>query len=97
MTSDFSRELLALGIFRFEEQARLWDVVKHFALVCGVPLGGGLATLGAKAGTVSVPGIGTVSGAAVGFLVGFAVGTATCTALNYSMQDELRSLAQCRR
>jgi hypothetical protein len=49
-----------------------------------------------QAGTVTIPGVDTGSGAVAGALTGLVSGTAACTALNIGMRDELRALAEGR-
>lgn len=88
------RQMMGIGIVRYDEQERVWEIARRCARDAGLPLAGGLAVAGMKAGTVTIPGVGTVSGAAAGALAGLVSGTLTCTALNIAVRDELRALAE---
>lgn len=90
------RQMMSLGIVSYDEQERVWDVAHRCARSTGVPLAGGLAVAGMQAGTVTIPGVGTVSGAVAGALAGLVSGTVACTALNMALRDELRALAEGR-
>ena len=89
----FRSELLKLGILAYHEQDTLWRIAKRCAKTTGLPMGGAVAVMGLKAGTVTVPGVGTMSGAVAGFLAGMAAGTFACTAATVAHRDELRRLA----
>lgn len=91
-TDDFRREMLKMGIVSYNEQATLWDIAKKCGRTMGIPAAGGGMVLGASAGMVTVPGVGSVPGAVVGLLAGFVTGTAACTAVNVRHRDALRSL-----
>ncbi len=84
-------ELLSMGLIAYSEQETARDIIKR-CLLLGMPMAGAGFWIGGKAGTVAVPGIGTVSGALVGALVGLASGTGACVALNYSVRNELKNL-----
>lgn len=94
ITQDFRRELVKIGIISYREQESLWSIAKRCAVTTGLPMGGGGMVMGAKMGTVAVPGVGTMSGAAAGFLAGLLSGTAMCTAANVAYRDELRRLVE---
>ena len=88
----FRQEILKLGVISHDAQDSAWDIAQKCARQVGVPMGAGGAVIGLKAGTVTVPGVGTVSGALVGFLAGLAGGTMMCTAANMGYRDELAEL-----
>lgn len=92
MTESFIREMLRLGVLRYEERDTLWTITKHCAKL-GVPTAGAFALMGIEAGSVMVPGFGTISGAAAGALVGFAYGTGTCIGITYGLREELKGFA----
>lgn len=91
-SEEFRNQMLAMGIISYREQESLWSIAKRCALTTGVPMGGAGLVMGAGAGTVTVPLVGSLPGAVAGFLAGFAVGTATCSSLNLGYRDELRKL-----
>ena len=91
-TRDFREQLLRLGIISYRDQETLWGIAKRCATTTGMPLAGAGLVMGVKAGTVTVPGVGTMSGALAGFLAGLVAGTAMCTAANLAHRDELRKL-----
>jgi hypothetical protein len=93
-TEDFRRVMLGLGIVSYREQETAWDIAKRCALTTGAPMAGAGFLMGLKAGTVTVPGVGTISGALAGFLAGLTTGTAICTAVNLSYRNELRKLLE---
>jgi hypothetical protein len=92
MTQDFRRELLVLGIIRYDEHETLWKIAKRCAGQAGVPMGGGLAVAAAGAGAVVIPGVGAIPGYLAGFLAGLAGGSMACTAANLRYRNELRQL-----
>jgi len=92
MTDDFRRQLLGMGIVRYDEQATLWDAARHCARTMGVPLAGGFAVVGAGAGSVTVPVLGAVPGYVAGMLAGFVLGTGACMAVNQGLIDDLKRL-----
>jgi len=94
LTSGMRSQLMQLGILAHNEQETLLALAKRCAKTSGLPLGAAGAAMAAKAGTVALPGIGTVSGAAAGFLAGLSTGTATCVGLNLAARDELKKLAK---
>lgn len=94
MNDDFRRQMLTLGIVRYDEQATLWQAAKHCARTMGVPAAGVGAVLGAGAGSVTVPGLGAVPGYLAGMLAGLAVGTGACMAVNWKHKNELRRLLE---
>jgi hypothetical protein len=89
-TESFRRQMLALHIISYSDQDTLWSIARKCAATTGIPLGGGFAVLGAGAGAVTVPGVGSIPGYLAGFLAGLATGTATCTALNLRYRSDLR-------
>ncbi len=93
MDQKFVGEMLKLGILSHKEQETLWQVAKRCAGTAGISMGGVGAVAGLKAGTVTVPGVGTISGALAGFLAGLAAGTTSCVMLNHTFKDELKKLA----
>ena len=90
----FTQELMSIGIVSYREHETLWNVGQRCARTTGIPLAGAGALMGSQAGTVTLPVVGTVSGAAAGALVGLVSGTASCMMLNYSVREELRALAR---
>lgn len=93
MTDDFRRQMLALGIVRYEQHDTLWTVARHCARV-GVPMAGGLAVLGAGVGSVTVPVLGAIPGYVAGMLAGFAAGTGACMAVNMRYKNDLKRLLE---
>jgi hypothetical protein len=93
MDQNFVHQMLQLGILSYKEQETLWQIAKRCAGTAGISMGGAGALMGLKAGTVTVPGVGTVSGAVAGFLAGLTAGTASCVMLNQTYKNELRKLA----
>ena len=93
MDQKFAREILQLGILSYKEQETLWQIARRCAGTAGIAPGAGGAVLGLKAGTVTVPGVGTVSGAVAGFLAGLVAGTTSCVMLNQTYKNELHKLA----
>jgi hypothetical protein len=93
----FCNELVGMGIVGASEQESLFQIALRCSKTVGLSAGLGGAAMGTKAGTVTWPGVGTISGAVAGFLSGLLGGTATCTMANRAMRDELLKLArQCR-
>lgn len=88
----FQAEMLKLGVVSSEETETLWEISKRCTRF-GIPLAGAGAAMMGKAGTVLIPGVGTVSGALAGALAGFVSGTASCVMLNVAYRRELRNLA----
>ncbi len=93
-TQSFRRELLKLGVISYHEQDTLWSIAKKCAVTTGLPLGAAAGLMSMKAGTVVVPGVGTISAGLAGFLAGLTTGTAMCTAVNLSYRNEMRKLLQ---
>ena len=93
MDENFVKELMSIGILSYQEQEKMWDIAKRCARTAGIPMAGAGALIGLKAGTVAVPGFGTIAGPVAGALVGLFAGTASCTMLNVSMTQQLRILA----
>lgn len=91
-SDNFRQELLKLGIISYREQDTLLSIAKRCAATIGVPMGAAGALMGMKAGTVVVPGVGTLSGSLVGFLAGLSAGTMMCTAANMTHRKEMRRL-----
>jgi hypothetical protein len=96
MDQNWMRQMMSIGIVSYDEQERMWEIGHRCARDAGLPLAGGLAVAGMQVGTVTIPGVGTVSGAVAGALAGLVSGTLTCTALNIGLRDELRALAEAR-
>ena len=92
MPADFRQQLMSMGIVRYDQHQTLWSVAKHCARTMGVPGAGGLAVLGAGAGSVTVPVLGAVPGYVAGMLAGFAMGTGSCMAVNLRYERELKQL-----
>ncbi len=93
LPKDFVSSMLSMGIIAHEEQESLWQIARRCAKV-GVTAGVGAGLYGLKAGTVVVPGVGTVSGALAGFLGGFAAVGGSCVMLNKAYSSQLRQLAE---
>lgn len=93
MNENFIKELIKIGILSYKEQETLYQIAKRCASTTGLAMAGAGAVLGAKAGTVTIPGVGTVAGSVAGALAGLLGGTMSCTMLNVSMRQELRKLA----
>ena len=89
----FIKDLMAIGVLSYKDGEKLWQIAQRCAASAGISLGAAGAILGAKGGTVIVPGYGTVSGALVGALAGMIGGTVSCTVLNLGARTELRKLA----
>ncbi|MDP3082858.1 MAG: hypothetical protein Q8N44_04080 [Rubrivivax sp.] len=68
------------------------SIARRCAVTIGVPTGAAGALMGMKAGTVVVPGVGTLSGSLAGFLAGLSAGTMMCTAANMAHRKEMRRL-----
>ncbi len=94
LTQDMRNQMLQIGILSHNEQETMFQLAKRCAKTSGLPLGVAIGAAGTKAGTVALPGIGTISGAAAGFLAGLTTGTASCVALNLAAKDELKKLAK---
>jgi hypothetical protein len=92
-TPSFTRELMSIGVLSYSEWETLWDIAQRCAKTSGLPMAGAGLVLGMQAGTVTIPGVGTISGAAAGALAGLVGGTTSCVMLNLSLRNELRSLA----
>lgn len=93
MTDDFRSTILRnAGIIGAKEQETLWEIAKRCSRI-GVVAGAGVGAKGAMAGSIVLPGIGTVSTGAAAFLAGFAYGTGACVAINATLKEELRKLA----
>jgi hypothetical protein len=93
--SAFVDSLTANGIMlTLDEEATVYEIARRCALHAGVPMGAAVGVASAGAGTMTLPGIGTVSAGLVGFLAGAASGTIGCMMLNYSLRDELSSLVR---
>lgn len=88
----FQKQLIGIGIIRYKEHETLFQIAKRCAVTTGLPMAGAGMVMGIKAGTVALPGGGTISGGAAGFLAGLLAGTMVCTAANQSYRRELRSL-----
>ncbi len=86
--------MVSMGIVSTQEQETLWEMAKRCAKTIGGPSAVAFAIMGSKAGSIVVPGIGTVSGAVVAALGGLMTGTMSCMMVNYAVQDELRRLAR---
>jgi hypothetical protein len=94
MTRDFRRQMLAMGIVRYDEHETLWSAARHCARKMGVPMAGGLAVVGAGAGSVTLPVLGAVPGYVAGMLAGFAIGTGSCMAVNLRYKNDLKRLLE---
>lgn len=94
MDNSFVVELLKIGIVSYKEQETLFQIAKRCAKTTGVPMAGAGALMGIKAGSVVVPGVGTLAGPVAGALAGLFAGTFSCTMLNVSVRDELKKLAK---
>jgi uncharacterized membrane protein len=90
----FIRELMTIGIVSYREQETLWKISERCAKETGSPMAVAGFIWGLDVGTVTLPVIGTISGAAAGALAGLFSGTVSCVMLNYSVRNELRSLAR---
>lgn len=77
-----------------EEEATVFDIARRCAAHAGLPLGVAVGVASAGAGTVTLPGIGTISGALAGFLAGATSGTAICIMANYGVREELSNLVR---
>ncbi len=93
MDQKFVKELMSIGIISYREQETLWELGKRCAVTTGLPLAGAGALAGMNMGTVTVPGVGTITGSIAGALAGLVAGTLMCYSLNNSMKIELRKLA----
>ncbi len=93
MDEKFVNTLMGLGIISYKEQEKVWQIAKRCAMTSGVPLAGAGAVMGAKMGTVTVPGVGTIAGSVAGALAGLFGGTISCTMVNMSMRNELKKIA----
>ncbi|MEE4206469.1 MAG: hypothetical protein V2I39_09255 [Erythrobacter sp.] len=93
LTKEMRAKLIEIGIISYKEQETILQIARRCAKTSGLPMAGAGAVLGMKAGTVALPGIGTVSGATAGFLGGLASGTASCVGLNLAARNELKALA----
>ena len=91
-TQQFREQMLRLGVISYREQDTVWSIAGRCARLTGLPLAGAGMVMGSKAGTVMVPGVGTISVALAGFLAGLATGTAMCTVANLTYRNELRKL-----
>lgn len=89
---NFRRAMIQHGVLSYREHETLFQIGMRCAKTTGIPLGGAGAVLGISAGSVAIPGIGSVPGAVAGFLAGMATGTMACTVANYGMRDQLRAL-----
>ena len=94
MDQKFTQELIKIGIISYKEQETLFQIAKRCASTTGIPMAGAGALIGLKAGTVTVPGIGTMAGSVAGALAGLLGGTISCTMLNVGMRQQLQSLAR---
>ncbi len=83
-TDDFRRQMLGMGIVSYREQDTLWDIGKKCAGSIGVATAGGMAVLGAGAGPVTIP--------VVGSMPGVLAGMGTCMAVNVRHRNALRQL-----
>lgn len=93
-SQSFRHELLKLGIISYREQDTVLSIAKKCAITMGLPLGTAIGVASMKAGTVVVPGVGTISAGLAGFLAGLTTGTAMCTAANLSYRNEMRRLLE---
>jgi hypothetical protein len=93
MDEKFVNTLMAIGIISYREQETVWQIAKRCAMTSGVPMAGAGALMGAKMGTITIPGYGTIAGSVAGALAGLFSGTVTCTMVNVSMRKELKKLA----
>ena len=91
-SDDFRKQMLGMGIVSYTQQDTLWDIGKRCARSGGIVTAGGVAALGAGAGAVTVPGIGSVPGAVAGMLAGMVMGTGACMAVNVRHRNALRQL-----
>jgi hypothetical protein len=89
----FVKDMMSIGVLSYKEGEKLSQIAQRCAASAGISMGAVGALLGAKGGTVMVPGYGTVSGALVGALAGMVGGTVSCIALNRGARSELQKLA----
>jgi hypothetical protein len=94
MDQKFIQELIKIGIISYKEQETLFQIAKRCAATTGMPMAGAGALIGLKAGSITVPGIGTIAGPVAGALAGMISGTVSCTMLNAGMRKELQGLAR---
>lgn len=90
----FITQMMQLGILSHREQETLWSIAQRCARTAGVPLAGAGAVMGLKAGSVVVPGLGTLAGPVAGALAGLFAGTFACTTANIALREELKKLAR---
>ncbi len=91
---NFKQEILKFGIISHSKQDTLWSIAKKCSVRIGLPMAAGGLVMGANAGTVTLPGIGTISGGLAGFLAGLTGGTVTCTFVNMAFREELNKLLE---
>lgn len=89
MDKAFVEQLVSIGIINYKKQRTIWEIAKHCASTAGIPMAGTGAIIGLKAGTVTVPGVGTISGVVAGALAGLFAGTVSCTAANVAFRKPL--------
>lgn len=92
--NQFNLQLMQLGIIAYKEQETLRQIALRCAKTAGVPMAGAGALIGLNAGTVMLPGIGSVAGPVAGALAGMLSGTLSCTMLNVSMRESLKKIAR---
>lgn len=91
-----ANKLKQYGILGHKEQETLYEyarLLKSCAKTTGVPLAGGAAVMGANAGAVVLPVVGSVPGAVAAALGGLLVGTGSCVALNLAAKQKLKEIA----
>jgi hypothetical protein len=93
MDNRFAAELMKIGIVSYKERETLYQIAKRCAQTTGIPMAGAGALIGLKAGSVTLPGVGTIAGPVAGALAGLFSGTLSCTMVNVSLREELRKLA----
>lgn len=88
----FAKEIAKYGYFSTQEHATLLDVAKRCARISGLPMASAVGVVGAKAGSVTVPGVGAVPGWVAGVLAGLITGTGMCLSVQYGLKEELQKL-----
>lgn len=88
-----ANKLKQYGILGHKEQETLYELARRCAKTTGVPMAGGAAVMGANAGAVVLPVVGSVPGAVAAALGGLLVGTGSCVALNLAAKQKLKEIA----
>lgn len=94
MDQAFVRELLKIGIVSYDQQESLFQIAKRCARTTGIPMAGAGGLIGMSAGTIIVPGVGSIPGYLAGALAGLVSGTVSCSMLNAASRKQLKVLAE---